>query len=86
MRTLDHRVDPPAGATRFRDMPRPQRRIRKQHLPPSLRWSTVNYALMAAGIVSIALGFALLANGSTVAAPLLLALGYVVLIPLGIIS
>jgi hypothetical protein len=30
-------------------------------------------------------GFVLLASGSTVAAPLLLALGYVVLIPLGII-
>lgn len=53
--------------------------------PRSLRWSTVNYGLMGAGIASIALGFVLLADGSIVAAPLLLALGYVVLIPLGII-
>jgi hypothetical protein len=40
---------------------------------------------MGAGVVALAVGFLLLAQGSTVAAPLLLALGYVVLIPLGII-
>jgi hypothetical protein len=40
---------------------------------------------MGAGLASIALGFVLLASASTVAAPLLLSLGYVVLIPLGII-
>lgn len=40
---------------------------------------------MGAGLVSLAVGFLLLSDGSTVAAPLLLALGYVVLIPLGII-
>ena len=45
----------------------------------------MNYALMGAGLASIALGFVFLAGGSTVAAPLLLALGYVVLVPLGII-
>lgn len=55
------------------------------HKPPSLRWSPVNYGLMGAGILSIAAGFVLLASGSIVGAPLLLALGYVVLIPLGII-
>jgi hypothetical protein len=66
-------------------MNRTRRRPTKQHQPPSLRWSTVNYALMGAGILSLALGFFLLAQGSTVAAPLLLALGFVVLIPLGII-
>lgn len=56
-----------------------------EHRPPSLRWSPVNYGLLGAGILSITLGFVLLAGGSTVAAPLLLALGYVVLVPLGII-
>jgi hypothetical protein len=40
---------------------------------------------MGAGVAALAVGFLLLAQGSTVAAPLLLALGYVVLIPLGII-
>jgi hypothetical protein len=66
-------------------MPRPRPRTAKQHQPPSLRWSPVNYALMGAGVAALAVGFLLLAQGSTVAAPLLLALGYVVLIPLGII-
>ena len=55
------------------------------HRPPSLRWSSVNYGFLGAGLAAIALGFVLLAGGSTVAAPLLLALGYVVLIPLGIV-
>jgi hypothetical protein len=45
----------------------------------------VNYALMGSGLAAIAVGFVLLARGSIVAAPLLLTLGYVVLIPLGII-
>jgi hypothetical protein len=67
-------------------MPHSRRKTAKQHLPPSLRWSPVNYALLGAGIVALAVGFLLLAQGSTVAAPLLLALGYVVLIPLGIIT
>lgn len=64
----------------------PQRaRTAPETRPPSLRWSTVNYAFLAAGVAAIALGFVLLAGGSIVAAPLLLALGYVVLIPMGII-
>lgn len=45
----------------------------------------INFALIGAGILSLAAGFVLLAGGSTIGAPLLLALGYVVLIPLGII-
>lgn len=66
-------------------MPQTRRKAPTQHQPPSLRWSPVNYALMGAGIVALAVGFLFLAQGSTVAAPLLLALAYVVLIPLGII-
>lgn len=45
----------------------------------------MNYALMGAGLVSLTVGFVLMAGGSTVAAPLLLTLAYVVLIPVGII-
>lgn len=64
----------------------PQRaRTAPEHRPPPLRWSTVNYAFLGAGVAALAVGFVLLAGGSIVAAPLLLALGYVVLIPLGII-
>ena len=51
----------------------------------SLRFSVPNLAFLAAGLVAIVLGYVLLAGGSTVGAPLLLVLGYAVLIPLGII-
>ena len=51
----------------------------------SLEFSLINALLLAAGLGAITLGYVLLARGSTVAAPLLLVLGYAVLIPLGII-
>lgn len=51
----------------------------------ALRFSRINWILLGAGLVSLVLGYYLLSAGSTVAAPLLLSLGYVVLIPLGII-
>ena len=51
----------------------------------ALRFSARNWAFLAGALVSIVAGFALLGGGSTVAAPLLLVLGYVVLLPLGII-
>lgn len=50
-----------------------------------LRFSGVNLALGAAGLAVVALGYYLLAQGSITAAPLLLVLGYVVLLPLAII-
>ena len=51
----------------------------------SLRFSAVNLALGAAGLVALTLGYILLAKGSITAAPLLLVLGYVVLVPLALI-
>jgi hypothetical protein len=53
--------------------------------PASLRFSAINGILIAAGTASIVAGYALLARGSNVLAPVLLVLGYAVLIPLGII-
>lgn len=50
-----------------------------------LRFSTVNGILAAAGLAAIVAGYWLLAQGSVTAAPLLLILGYVVLMPLAII-
>ena len=50
-----------------------------------VRFSVQNLALLAAGLFTIILGYVLLSQGSTVAAPLLLVLGYAVLVPLGII-
>ncbi len=51
----------------------------------SLRFSVVNLALLGAGLAAIVAGFALLGAHSTVAGPLLLVLGFAVLVPLGII-
>jgi hypothetical protein len=45
----------------------------------------VNLALGVAGLVSLVLGYWFLAGGSITAAPLLLVLGYVVLLPLALI-
>ncbi|HEX6588590.1 MAG TPA: hypothetical protein VF039_06170 [Longimicrobiales bacterium] len=51
----------------------------------TLHFGVRNIALLAAGLLTITAGYVLLAGGSTVAAPLVLVLGYVVLIPLGLI-
>lgn len=51
----------------------------------TLRFSLQNWILLAIGLAAIAVGYALLSRGSTIAAPLLLVLGYVVVVPLAII-
>jgi hypothetical protein len=72
-------------------MPRPKpTELRRPATGPaeaegSVRFSTVNWILLTAALMVIGLGFVTLSRGSTVAAPLLLVLGYAVLIPLGII-
>lgn len=61
---------------------------RKKTKPESraaLRFTRVNALLGAAGLVALTLGYWLLAQGSVAAAPLLLVLGYVVLLPMAII-
>ena len=51
----------------------------------ALQFSAVNGILGVAGLACITLGYVLLSQGSITAAPLLLVLGYVVLLPLAII-
>lgn len=51
----------------------------------ALQFSGINAILAGAGLVSLVAGYVLLAQGSITAAPLLLVLGYVVLLPLAII-
>lgn len=51
----------------------------------ALKFGRMNALLGAAGVASLVLGYVLLAQGSITAAPLLLVLGYVVLLPLAII-
>jgi len=49
------------------------------------RFGPVNYALFAGAFAVIVTGYLLLDRGSVTAAPLLLILGYLVLLPLGIL-
>ena len=51
----------------------------------SLRFTPVNLVLGVLGLLSLVVGDWLLGEGSITAAPLLLVLGYVVLLPLAII-
>jgi uncharacterized membrane protein (Fun14 family) len=53
--------------------------------PAALKFTKVNAALGAGGVVALVAGYWLLAGGSITAAPLLLVLGYVVLLPMAII-
>jgi hypothetical protein len=52
--------------------------------PARLRFRRRNMVLLGAAIGALAVGYVLLARGSTVAAPVLLVLGYCVLFPLGL--
>ncbi|HSJ30613.1 MAG TPA: hypothetical protein VK933_04210 [Longimicrobiales bacterium] len=51
----------------------------------SLKFSPINGVLLVLGVAAITFGYVMLAGGSTVGAPLLLVLGYAVLVPLAII-
>lgn len=73
-------------------MPRPEPTQSRAYAAPasadtesSLRFSLANLVTLGAGLAAIVLGFVLLGGASTVAAPLLLVLGFAVLVPLGII-
>lgn len=50
-----------------------------------LSFNKKNYSLFAAGIISIIIGYIFLSKGSITVAPILLVLGYVILIPISII-
>ncbi len=58
----------------------------KNDAPAALKFTKVNALLGVAGIAVLTLGYWLLAQGSITAAPLLLVLGYVVLLPMAIIK
>ena len=53
--------------------------------PARLQFGAVNAALFAGAVVVLGAGYLMLARGSTTAAPILLVLGYCVLLPLGFI-
>lgn len=66
-------------------MANPTRKSQAAARPAALRFTQVNAALGVAGLVCLSLGYWLLSQGSITAAPLLLVLAYVVLLPLAII-
>jgi hypothetical protein len=55
-----------------------------QALSGRLRFARINAVLLMAAILCLVAGYFLLAQGSTVLAPVLLVLGYCVLFPLGL--
>jgi hypothetical protein len=57
----------------------------KKPLRPMINLGKKNYAIMGAGIATIVAGFITLASGSITLAPILLVLGYCVLIPVGLL-
>ena len=61
------------------------RQRQKRGSEPTLKFSKINLWFAAGGLATIALGYYLLGQGSITLAPVLLVLGYVVLLPLAII-
>jgi hypothetical protein len=49
-----------------------------------LRFGPWNFAFLGAAVVCVTVGYFLLARGSTIAAPILLVLGYCVFFPVGL--
>jgi len=66
-------------------MARRRQAVAIQAEKPSLRFTPINLILLAVALAVIAIGYVMLSNGSNVAAPLLLVLGYAVLLPAAII-
>ena len=53
---------------------------------PTLSFSRANGIWLGAAVIAIAIGYFLLSTGSMILAPILLVLGYCVLLPIGIIK
>jgi hypothetical protein len=53
---------------------------------PTLSFSRTNAMWLGGATISIAIGYVLLSTGSETIAPLLLVLGYCILLPIGIIK
>lgn len=57
----------------------------KKSLGESLGFGKLNYILLAIGLGFIVLGYIFLASGSITIAPILLVIGYCVILPIGIL-
>lgn len=65
--------------------PAPRRRAAAVSEGARIAFGPINYALFAAAVVAIVAGYVLLSRGSITLAPILLILGYIVLLPAGIL-
>lgn len=65
--------------------PQPQPKAPKKPERPMVALKKKNYLIMAAGVAVIAIGFISLSGGSITLAPILLLLGYCVVIPVGLL-
>ena len=61
-------------------------KARKRGAEPTLKFTRVNLWFALGGLAAIVAGYYLLGQGSITLAPVLLVLGYVVLLPLAIIA
>jgi uncharacterized membrane protein len=61
------------------------RMTKSEPAPAALKFTRVNAMLGVGGLAALTAGYWLLAQGSITTAPLLLVLGYVVLLPMAII-
>lgn len=59
---------------------------RKDRDPTGFAFAPINYALFGAALAAILAGYVLLSRGSITAAPLLLVLGYIVLVPAALLA
>lgn len=57
----------------------------KERRPRLRGMRPLNWALLAAGVVAVFVGYSLLDRGSVTAAPVLLFVGYLVLVPAGLL-
>ncbi len=64
---------------------RPAKSVRRtERESADLSFGVRNYAVLGAALLSILIGFVLLSRGSITAAPILLVLGYCILVPYGL--
>lgn len=67
------------------DRNRSRHRTKGFERPRLFGFGRINIAFLAAGVVAVFVGYRLLGAGSTTAAPLLLLVGYGVLVPAGVL-
>lgn len=68
-----------------KDRTAPRRRPGAEPVGARIAFGPTNYALFGAAVLSIVAGYVLLGRGSITLAPILLILGYVVLLPAGLL-